>query len=414
MKNVPKLRFSGFSDEWEEKKLGELLEFKNGINADKEAYGKGVKFINVLDILSNNYITAEKIVGRVDIDDDTLQKYGVNFGDVVFQRSSETREEVGTANVYLDYETVTFGGFVIRGKKIGDYEPSFMNNLLKSSSARKEITTKSGGSTRYNVGQETLSAVGLRFPKLEEQEKIANFLTKVDNIIEKQDEKVSNLELYKKGMMQKIFSQEIRFKKDDGGEYPEWNQKQLGEIGYFKTSSVDKLINEDEKSVKLVNYMDVYRHIELSNNTNLSIVTAKDNQIIENNLRKGDILFTPSSETPEDIGHSSVIFEDLNNAVYSYHLIRFRPKIKINILYSHYFCNVDKVRSQIVKYATGSTRFTVSLKSFEKIIVELPCLDEQSKIANFLFKIDTIVGKEKEKLDELRTWKKGLLQGMFI
>lgn len=86
----------------------------------------------------------------------------------------------------------------------------------------------------------------------------------------------------------------------------------------------------------------------------------------------------------------------------------------INILYSHYFCNVDKVRSQIVKYATGSTRFTVSLKSFEKIIVELPCLDEQSKIANFLFKIDTIVGKEKEKLDELRTWKKGLLQGMFI
>lgn len=391
-----------------------MLEFKNGINADKEAYGKGVKFINVLDILSNNYITAEKIVGRVDIDDDTLQKYGVNFGDVVFQRSSETREEVGTANVYLDYETVTFGGFVIRGKKIGDYEPSFMNNLLKSSSARKEITTKSGGSTRYNVGQETLSAVGLRFPKLEEQEKIANFLTKVDNIIEKQDEKVSNLELYKKGMMQKIFSQEIRFKKDDGGEYPEWNQKQLGEIGYFKTSSVDKLINEDEKSVKLVNYMDVYRHIELSNNTNLSIVTAKDNQIIENNLRKGDILFTPSSETPEDIGHSSVIFEDLNNAVYSYHLIRFRPKIKINILYSHYFCNVDKVRSQIVKYATGSTRFTVSLKSFEKIIVELPCLDEQSKIANFLFKIDTIVGKEKEKLDELRTWKKGLLQGMFI
>lgn len=220
MKNVPKLRFSGFSDEWEEKKLGELLEFKNGINADKEAYGKGVKFINVLDILSNNYITAEKIVGRVDVDDDTLQKYGVNFGDVVFQRSSETREEVGTANVYLDYETVTFGGFVIRGKKIGDYEPSFMNNLLKSSSARKEITTKSGGSTRYNVGQETLSAVGLRFPKLEEQEKIANFLTKVDNIIEKQDEKVSNLELYKKGMMQKIFSQEIRFKKDDGGEYP--------------------------------------------------------------------------------------------------------------------------------------------------------------------------------------------------
>lgn len=86
MKIVPKLRFS---DEWAQKILGELLEFKNAINADKEAYRKGVKFINVLDILSNNYITAEKIVGRVDIDKDILQKYGVNFGDVVLQRSSE-------------------------------------------------------------------------------------------------------------------------------------------------------------------------------------------------------------------------------------------------------------------------------------------------------------------------------------
>ena len=261
-RNVPKLRFEGFSDEWEEKKLGKLLEFKNGINADKDAYGKGVKFINVLDILNNNFITASKILGKVEIDKNTLEKYSVNYGDVLFQRSSETREEVGTANVYLDDETVTFGGFVIRGKKVGEYNPLFMNGLLKSSSARKEITTKAGGSTRYNVGQETLLEVALKFPTLKEQEKIANFLNKVDNIIEKQEEKVSSLEKYKKGMMQKIFSQEIRFKKDDGGEYPEWNKKQLGEIGYFKTSSVDKLINEDDKSVKLVNYMDVYKHTD--------------------------------------------------------------------------------------------------------------------------------------------------------
>ncbi len=229
-KNVPKLRFKGFEDEWKEKKLGSLLEFKNGINADKEAYGKGIKFINVLDILNNNFITYENILGYVDIDDHSLEKYSVDYGDIVFQRSSETREEVGTANVYLDSKKATFGGFIIRGKKVGEYNPIFMNSLLKSSSARKEIVSKSGGSTRYNVGQDILSDVNVKLPSLEEQEKIANFLSNVDKIIEGQEGQVKDLELYKKGMMQKIFKQEIRFKDENGQDYPEWEEKKLGNI----------------------------------------------------------------------------------------------------------------------------------------------------------------------------------------
>ena len=143
--NFPNLRFPGFQEDWEVKKLGELLEFKNGINALKEQYGKGVKFINVLDILNNDFITYENIVGKVDVDSHIMEKFSVQYGDVLFQRSSETREEVGTANVYLDEQkNATFGGFVIRGRKIGDYEPTFFNNLLKTDSARESITTRSG------------------------------------------------------------------------------------------------------------------------------------------------------------------------------------------------------------------------------------------------------------------------------
>ena len=95
------------------------MEFKNGINASKEQYGKGVKFINVLDILNNDFITHDKIIGSVDVENEIFEKYPVNYGDILFQRSSETREEVGSASVYLDKEhTATFGGFVIRGKKL--------------------------------------------------------------------------------------------------------------------------------------------------------------------------------------------------------------------------------------------------------------------------------------------------------
>jgi type I restriction enzyme, S subunit len=109
--------------------------------------------------------------------------------------------------VYLDKEhSATFGGFVIRGKMINSYDPAFMNYLLKTSKSREEITTKSGGCTRYNVGQETLKAVNIFIAQIEEQQKIASFLTAVYTKIEQLTQKKTLLEQYKKGVMQKIFT----------------------------------------------------------------------------------------------------------------------------------------------------------------------------------------------------------------
>jgi len=196
--NVPNLRFPEFTGEWEEKKLGNLLEFKNGINASKEQYGRGVKFVNVLDILNNDFLNYEKIIGFIDIENSTLSKNSVEYGDILFQRSSETREEVGTANVYLDKEnTATFGGFVIRGKKIGNYDPIFLNNLLKTNTTRNSITSRSAGSTRYNVGQDTLSSVEIYIPLLSEQEKISRFLSLIDERIATQNQNNRGFEVVK-------------------------------------------------------------------------------------------------------------------------------------------------------------------------------------------------------------------------
>ena len=192
--------------DWVEKTLGELMTFKNGINAERHQYGKGMKFINVLDIINNNCITYDKIIGAVEVSVKELQINEVGYGDILFQRSSETREEVGQATVYLDEKKATFGGFVIRGKAIAEYNPAFMNYLLKTSKARKEITDKSGGSTRYNIGQETLKEVKIFLPCMEEQEKIAHFLTAIDEKINYSSNQIQNTRQYKQALLQQLFN----------------------------------------------------------------------------------------------------------------------------------------------------------------------------------------------------------------
>ena len=110
----PLLRYKSFKDDWKVELLGEMLTFKNGVNAEKEHYGSGYKFINVLDILQNDFITHDVIIGSVELSEADFKKNEVVYGDILFQRSSETREEVGQANVYLDKKhTAAFGGFVI-------------------------------------------------------------------------------------------------------------------------------------------------------------------------------------------------------------------------------------------------------------------------------------------------------------
>ena len=162
--------------------------------------------------------------------------------------------------------------------------------------------------------------------------------------------------------------------------------------------------------------MNVYKHENIKNNStkDLMIVSANETQLNASDLKKGDILFTPSSETPDDIGHSVVIFEDLMDTLYSYHLMRFRPKVQLDILYSHYFCNIPDVLRHISRVATGSTRFTISVGEFSKIQINLPSLLEQTKIANFLSAIDNKIEKVGKQLVESKQFKKALLQQMFV
>ena len=151
--NVPNLRFPEFTDTWELHPTTDYFEFKNGLNPDAKRFGTGTKFISVMDILNNRYITYDKIIASVEPKESDLKEFGVSYGDILFQRSSETLEDVGRANVYLDQRTALFGGFVIRGKKIGEYNPLFFRYLLASPHVRKRIIVKGAGAQHFNIGQ---------------------------------------------------------------------------------------------------------------------------------------------------------------------------------------------------------------------------------------------------------------------
>lgn len=206
MANVPNLRFSDYNDSLKNICLSELLSFQNGINADSDKYGKGIKYISVGDIINNDFITYDCIKGKVDISQKELNNYLVENGDILFQRSSETFEDIGNANVYLDEQPCTFGGFVIRGKKIGEYDPKYLNYLLKSPNARKQVIRLGAGAQHYNINQESLNKIILSFPSAKEQEKISQFLTKIEEQIQLQNKIIEDYKKLKKQIIDSIFS----------------------------------------------------------------------------------------------------------------------------------------------------------------------------------------------------------------
>jgi Restriction endonuclease S subunits len=188
---------------WERKRLGELLEFKNGVNVEKDKIGHGTKMISVLDILSDKPITYDNIRSSVALTTEELSIYSVHYGDVLFQRSSENYEDVGTSNVYIDEKCATFSGFVIRGKKNGAYNPFCLNAILRAPSARCQIMRKAAGAQHVNIGQESLANIQIFLPTLLEQKVIADVLSAIDDELTLLKQQLENYKKQKQGLMQK-------------------------------------------------------------------------------------------------------------------------------------------------------------------------------------------------------------------
>lgn len=195
----------------------------------------------------------------------------------------------------------------------------------------------------------------------------------------------------------------------------EWQSTKLGALGDVSTSSVDKKTSPSESPVSLVNYMDVYRNNHLDSSLPLMQVTASESEIRRFQVSVGDVLFTPSSETPEDIGHAAVVTAALPRTLHSYHTVRLRPypHTSLDLRFAGWFMTSSRIRAYFRRAATGSTRYTLSLDNFRNAPVDLPPLAEQRLIAEVLDTVDEAIRKTEEIIAKLKQVKQGLLHDLL-
>ncbi|MDB9780480.1 restriction endonuclease subunit S [Flavobacteriaceae bacterium] len=208
--------------------------------------------------------------------------------------------------------------------------------------------------------------------------------------------------------------------KDSGvawlGEIPEhWEITRLANIGRFSSSGIDKLIKKNESLVKIINYTDVYKNLELIINSaiNFMEVTTPESNRIKNLVKKGDLIFLPSSETLEDLGLSALVDEDIENLSFSYHVLRFEFTAEVAHRFKKYFTNNKKGLNEFSKKGTGSIRKTLGRNDFRNTIVTLPPLQEQTAIAQFLddktTKIDEAINIKQQQISLLKERKQILI-----
>ena len=376
------------------------MSFKNGMNPDAKRFGRGTKFISVMDILNNQFICYDNIRASVEVVDGDIETYGVNYGDILFQRSSETLEDVGQANVYLDSKPAVFGGFVIRGKSKSNYYPMFFRYLLASPTARKKIIVKGAGAQHFNIGQDGLSKVCLNIPSIQEQEKIAKLFECIDTRIATQNKIIEKYE----SLIQAIIYQ----KKMDGIREGNWQKTELSKVLQERT---EKNINGYTVCSVSVS-QGVINQIEYLGRSFAAKETSHYNIV-----KYGDIVYTksPTGDFPYGIVKRSYI----KNAVAVSPLYGVYKPINDNIgVFLHfYFMQSNNAFNYLHPLIQKGAKNTINITNarFLENSIPLPKTeDEVVYIANALTSIQTKIDLEKSLLCSYEKEKQYLLRQMFI
>ncbi|MBN8508853.1 MAG: restriction endonuclease subunit S [Burkholderiales bacterium] len=204
-------RLPGQAEPWLRVRLGDLFDFRNGVNADKRAYGRGIQFINVLEVITRPHLTADHVPGRVLLARGLQETFAVRRGDVLFNRTSETQGEVALASAYIDDAPMVFGGFVIRGRpKAQRLDALYAGYGLRAPEVRQQLVARGQGAIRSNVGQAELSAVEIRLPCVREQQAIAAVLSDMDTELAALEARRDKTRQLKQGMMQALLTGRIR------------------------------------------------------------------------------------------------------------------------------------------------------------------------------------------------------------
>ena len=397
-KKTPEIRFKGFTDDWEQRKLDEITKITMGQSPKSNNYTNNPN--DCLLIQGNADLDSGRVVPRIWTTEITKKSYP---NDIIFT----VRAPVGEVARSSYFSTIGRGVCAFKGNEFLYYELVRKNEI-------KFWEKLSSGSTFDSINSEQLKNIYINMPKeILEQGKIGKILGKLDNLITLHQRKYEKLKNIKQSLLEKMFPKngmkipEIRFK----GFTDDWEQRKLGEIGNTFTGLSGKT-KEDfgHGDAKFVTYMNVFSNpIAASDKTESVEIDHKQNEV-----QYGDIFFTTSSETPEEVGMSSVWLENKENVYLNSFCFGYRPAEKNNPYYMAYMLRANNFRSKMILLAQGISRYNISKNSAMDIEIQVPKYDEQKSIGKLFYEIDNLITLHQRKYEKLKNIKQALLDKMFV
>jgi type I restriction enzyme S subunit len=323
-------------------------------------------------------------------------------GDILFTTEAPLGNvaQVDNSDIALAQRVIKF-----RGNKelLNDYLLHFMIGPVY----QKLINRKANGTTVLGISGKELHKTKIQFPSLPEQQKIASFLSAIDDKVQQLTKKKVLLEDYKKGVMQQLFSGQLRFKAEDGKDYPDWEEKRLSKFlkYYDGTHQTPKYV---EKGVPFYSVEHITRNQFSKTKFITEEVFEKENKRVM--LEKGDILMTRIG----DIGTARLIDWDVRASFYvSLALLKQNPSFDSTYL-NQYISSVPFQKELWAKTIHVAFPKKINLGEIGNCKAQLPCIEEQQKIATYLSGIDTKIESVNTQITQTQSFKKGLLQQMFV
>ena len=407
MANTPRIRFKGFTDDWEQRKLNDVSEVRDGTHDSPKYQDKGHPFVTSRNVKNGfinyddvQYISDEDVNeinkrSKVDVNDILMGMIGT-IGNMALIR---TEPNFAIKNVALIKDT----------KQINYL---YLYHFLHSSYIEKQLSSGMDGGTQKFISLGNVRNLYIMYPSDVEQVKLGHYFESLDHLITLHQRKCDETKKLKKFMLQKMFPKngeknpEIRF----AGFTDDWEQRKLGEMGSTFTGLSGKT-KEDfgHGNAKFITYMNVF-----SNSiADLQMTETVEIDSKQNCVKGGDVFFTTSSETPEEVGMSCVMPEDADNTYLNSFCFGYRPTEKFDLNYLAYVLRSESFRKEMTFLAQGISRYNISKNKVMEVEIPVPILDEQSKLGQCFSNLDHLITLHQRKCDKLKLIKKFMLQNMF-
>jgi len=397
----PKLRFKEFDDDWSPYVLKDFVSFRKGKGISKADISENG--INECIRYGELYTTYGQVIDHIHSKTNVSKSECIlsKAGDVIIPASGETQIDIATASCVLHDDIILSGDLnILSHEENGSWLAYYL-----SSAKKLEIAQLAQGNSVVHLYSSQLKDLKINKPSKEEQTKIASFLSNVDEKISQLTQKLELLSQYKQGMMQKLFSQQIRFRADDGSEFGEWESKTLGDVADIVGGGTPSTNNEEywNGNVAWLTPSEINKKFIGRSKRTISEFGVQKSSAKK--LPIGTVLFT-SRATIGEVAISTA--QVTTNQGFQSFIVN--SKILNEFLY--YW--IVKNKQQFIERASGSTFLEISKSKIQPMKILLPCIEEQTKIANFLSAIDQKIEVVAQQIEQAKTWKKGLLQQMFI